>query len=303
MKRTILRRTLVLSALAAVTGGAVPAHAAADVSAFAADGRQLFVGSIVSEGTRSGDRCTFSDDTVTVVADSATDSVIRLAVDGACRLVVTNLSPTASTSSVDLGGVRYTAPKTYETSATPAGAGPGVGVEVAGQAPAIAGSATDDALAAVNAAVDLAVDAAATAAANVKVDVQAVQIVENESGTQEYRDYVAAQYVKNTKNKTVGTLEPYDGACEGSYVDENVLYGPYANDILSCFYKETYNGPSRVGFVSGGTYRKSIATITIDQRKLTETFQATSSGPTVRSCSTGGALRTGWSSTCYFDIN
>ena len=246
---------------------------------------------VVSEGTRSGDLCRFADDTVTVFAEHTTDSAISLTVDDGCRLVVSALGTSAPTN---LGGVgvRYTAPKVYDTTgSSSAGVGSIGGI---GSVGGFVG--TEDPVATV-------LDAAATAAATTKVDVQGVQVIYNEAGVQEYRDYIAAQYVRNTKTQTVGTLEPYAGSCEGSYIDENVLYGPYANDILTCFYKETYNGPSKVGFVSGGTYRKGVATITIDQRKLTETFEATYSGVTKRVCSTGGALRTGWSSTCYFDVN
>ena len=289
---TIFRTCLATAAaVAGIAGAAVPAHASADVTAVTLDGRTLAVGSVVSEGTRSGDLCTFADDSVIVMADYATDSSISLAVDDGCRLVVRALGTSIPTSSSV--GVRYTAPKVYETTGSSSGSGVGT-ISGIGSVGGLVG--TEDPVAMI-------LDAAATAAATTKVDVQAVQIIYNEAGVQEYRDYVAVQYVRNTRTHTVGTMEPYNGSCEGSYIDENVLYGPYANDILSCFYKETANGPSKVGFVSGGTYRKGIATITVDQRKLTETFEATYSGPTKRVCSTGGTLRTGWSSTCYFDIN
>lgn len=164
-----------------------------------------------------------------MVTDDTTDSAVSLAVDSGCRLVVSGLGTAIPTRT--LAGLRYTSPKVYDTGSSPAGVGS------TGLAGSTGGVAEDP--------VAMVLDAAATVAATQKIDVQAVQIIYNEAGTQEYRDYVAAQYVRNTKNQTVGVLEPYDGSCQGSYIDENVLYGPYANDILSCFYKETYQRPEQ----------------------------------------------------------
>ncbi|HEU0131986.1 MAG TPA: hypothetical protein VFQ85_13440 [Mycobacteriales bacterium] len=276
----------VLLTLASVTVSAavgLPSAAADGTAALAPDGRTLAVGAVVTTGTRSGDLCTFVNDHVTLVATAGADAGITLRADDACRLVVTSLGAVRADAPA-IEAPRYTEPRGYDGSA-PAETG----------APFDADAADDPAT--------LPAEVVATATSTEVVDVQTVQLVLNEAGVQEYRDYTAAQYVRNRRTRTVGALALTDGSCEGSYIDEYVLYGPYANRPLTCFFKPTYNGSARVGFVSGGTYRKAVATITIDQRKLTETSEATYGGTTRSVCSTGGTLRTGWSSVCYFDVN
>jgi hypothetical protein len=57
-----------------------------------------------------------------------------------------------------------------------------------------------------------------------------------------------------------------------------------------------------VGFVAGGTYRKSIALVQIDYRTLTETYEATYSTTTKRTCDTGGPLPFGWHQVCNWQV-
>lgn len=274
-----------LRAIVALTVAALPAltpltaNADGGVRVVAADGRVLGVGSVVETGSRSGDDCTFQSEGVTMLADVGVPSGVVLATDDSCRLVVSAISAEAPLASAAL---TQSTPKVYDTtSASPAAAGAPVGASAA----------------------NAAVDSVGTAASTQTVDVQATQIVYDEAGVQEYRDTISAQYTRNRRSRTVGGVAMYDGACERSWLDENVVFTPYANEVLSCFFKPIENGPAEIAFVGGGTYRKAVAGVEIDRRKLTETFAATYTSITARWCSTGGSLPVGWSSFCYFDVN
>jgi len=72
-------------------------------------------------------------------------------------------------------------------------------------------------------------------------------------------------------------------------------------EIHHCYYKTTYNGPSRVGFVTGGFYRERYLTYDRDARALTERFDALHDGYVSYSCD-AGTLPQLWSHHCDFNL-
>jgi hypothetical protein len=266
-------------AAAVLTGAVAPAaHAAPDVSAYGADGSVLSVGSVVAQGERNGDVCTFADDAVTLA--TARTGAIALQADDACRLVVTFLGvPDGAFGSADLTG-ESRRPKLPEDGAAPASVGSPVSPgAVTGLLPYVS---TD-------------------VATKRQVQVTLSQTIYRTGGIRQYEDYIDVTYEVDTKNGALSNVQPVAGYCIGDLVSD-VLLTPLT-EIRSCFYKTLYNGPNRAGFQSGGYYRETVAGIETDARKLTETFDVLRNKVPTRACDTGGALPIGWTNYCFLDVN
>lgn len=283
-------RTALLAAV--VLGSAAPtAQASADVSAVAADGRVLSVGSVVAQGVREGDVCKFADDVVTLsVADGA--GAISLRSDENCRLIVDFLGvPSASMGTNANVALESRRPKLVDESAGASASGGAGGV--IGHV-GITGTPVDDAVALAN-------EVAAAASATEQKLVKLSQTIYSGGGIRQYEDSVDVQYLRDKRTGAMSAVEAYDGYCIGDLVSD-LVYTP-VTEIRNCFYKTLYGGPDRVGFVSGGYYRQVVAGIQTDGRKLTETFNAYRNQTPTRSCSTGGSLPLGWYNYCFMDVN
>lgn len=281
MQCTMFRRSLALAVVTAGAAGVAPAQAT-DVTAYAPDGRVLVVGSVVTEGTRSGDVCTFVDGVVTVVAPlSADGGAVSLGVDETCRLVVTHLGALADAALANESLGRR--PKLDDPSQpSPAGVGdvgePGLSIV----------RALGDGL---GFATEAAADAASTEVRQVKVR----QLVVDPAGVRHYEDLVSAQYTRNLRKGTVGSLAKTAGYCEGPALDS--MLPPPGEATELCYFRRTANGPTKVRFVSGGYYRTTAGPVVVDERRMKETFEATFTNVRL-TCDPGGVLLYGWDVRC-----
>lgn len=265
-------------AAAVLAGAAVPAaHAAPAVSAFGPDGSVLSVGSVVAQGERSGDACTFADGAVTLATSGA--GAIALRPDESCRLVVTFLGvPDGAFGSANLRA-ESRRPKLPEDGAAPASVGPPVSPgSVAALVPTVS---TDQ-------------------GTKQQVLVTLSQTIYRPGGIRQYEDYTDAQYFVDSKTGAMSGLEPLGGYCLGDLLGDVLFTSP--TEIRSCYYKTLYNGAKHVGFRSGGYYREVVGGIETDARKLTEVFDVAGKGTPTRDCY-AGTLPIGWSEYCFLDIN
>lgn len=262
-------RLLMPLALLALT---TPAHASPEVRVYAADGRELHVGSVVAHGSGGDGPCeSVTGTALRVVARRDTSFTVELSRDDTCDVVVTAIRSLATVGVNQAGG----RPKADRT---PHGTG-----------------------------TDAAVDAATAGLAGLP---DAGEVTTREfwstltvfhepadASAIVYTDESHMQYLEDTRRRSVSALQMIGGRCSGSLVETvYAISRPTMN--LPCWYERTTNGPRQVGFVSGGTYAKYAGSVAVDSRELRVGVNLYPGEDWMTWLCDGGDLPPGWTLYC-----
>lgn len=290
----------VMPLVAAVVVGVAPPVASAtpgEIVMMAADGRELSVGSLVTQGTYDGTTCVFPPDAsrVTVLAPEGVDVSVALSATGSCALVVSSMATDGAPVDVAVGDPGVATgdplvdrpkvrrePSSGDTAPTSIGGVTG-GVRVGGALPGIGDVAAAAGVQTVN--------------VNVRHTVYSTYVDEDRN-TVEYQDYWTMEYLRDTKHKTVYGADVIHGGCRAG-MKATFFVNP---DNQRCWY-ENRSRPGVVRFHSGGTYVKMYGPLGWDDRVLTETYEATYDRMTRRECDAGATLPPGWQARCRWAIS
>lgn len=250
-----------------------PAEASPQVRVYAADGRELHVGSVVSAGTLTNGVCSFAQDTaVTVIASTATPHDVSVSADSACRLVVTAIDSAVATASVNLYGHRVKVDRTDSAR--------------------LAGDAGD-------AAVERVAGVGAEAGQSEPREYVGGMWVYDPADPDANPVYIDGATVRFTVDEVRGTVRHLSfvyGSCSGSLTDTVDTTGGVAG-TLPCWFERQHDGPDHVTYVSGGTYAKFVGPVAVDRRELRTIVQITAATHLIRLCD-AGALPPYWTARC-----
>lgn len=257
-------------------------------SVVTADGRVLYEGSVVAQGTDVGDLCRFGETPALGTLVGAMGSITVVA-DDSCRLVVKAITDTALAPDVASQTANpYVVPRIDRT-------GPAVSLH------SVCGHFDDCSIlsdppeASIHRTSLLPTEGKTTWEASVW------SVVRDQAGAQIYQSATWVLYTKDAKKRTVFGLKLRTGYCAGA---EKLQY-PWIDDPLthaSCSYYRLANGPNTVAFMTEGRFSTGVGIdpliVRLDGRTMREYFSTTYAGPPRHSCDTGGDVPKYWEHEC-----